>query len=298
MSDSSRDIVPVEQRAVATSVSRQITVTEKVISKIIPGTLEDIRSAIGNCQRCKLAATRNSIAFGVGNPKARLVFVGACPGAEEDESGEPFIGVGGRMQNRILAAMGLKREEVYMCYVVKCSPPDSRYPEDDEIMPCFSFLQRQLHTIKPEVIVTLGICASQTMLKTKEPISKLRGKLRKFHGIPLMPTYHPNYLLRLFREHNNFDSFWEVWEDMTQVLQLLKLPVPEKKRKMPELNNTIYQQMRPHLTAMWYEAKTDASDDRAAFKVLAKTIAALGTEAHKMKPYAMKFAQEVLNGSI
>jgi DNA polymerase len=121
----------------------------------------------------------------------------------------------------------LSREQVYICNIVKCRPPGNRDPEPDEIAACWPFLLRQLRSIGPECIVTLGKPATQTLLGTKEPISKLRGKFHDFHGTPLMPTYHPSYLLRT---GGNSDSFWDVWGDMTQVLQLLKLPVPEKQR--------------------------------------------------------------------
>jgi DNA polymerase len=191
-------------------------------------TLEHIRKSFGECQRCKLGATRKNLVFGVGNPKARLVFVGEGPGADEDLKGEPFVGRAGEVLNRLITAMGLKREDVYICNVVKCRPPGNRDPEQDEVAACSPFLLRQLRSINPEVIVALGRPASHTLLGCKELISKLRGKFRDFHGIPLMPTYHPSYLLRT---GGNSDSFWDVWSDMTQVLQLLKLPVPEKSRK-------------------------------------------------------------------
>lgn len=191
-------------------------------------TLEQIRKNLGDCQRCKLGATRKNLVFGVGNPKARLVFVGEGPGADEDEKGEPFVGRAGGVLNRLISAMGLTREEVYICNIVKCRPPGNRDPELDEVTACSPFLLRQLRSINPEVIVALGKPASHTLLACKDPISKLRGKFRDFHGIPLMPTYHPSYLLR---SGGNSDSFWDVWGDMVQVLQLLKLPVPEKNRK-------------------------------------------------------------------
>jgi len=191
-------------------------------------TLEQIRKNLGDCQRCKLGATRNKLVFGAGNPRAQLVFVGEGPGADEDQKGEPFVGDAGRILNRIISAMGLQREEVYICNVVKCRPPQNRNPEKDEIAACSPFLLRQLHSIKPEVIVALGTFAAQTVLGSKEPISRLRGKFHDFHGVPLMPTYHPSYLLR---SGGNSDSFWTVWDDMTQVLRLLKLPVPDKNRK-------------------------------------------------------------------
>jgi len=191
-------------------------------------TLEQIKKNLGPCQRCKLGATRKNLVFGVGNPKARLVFVGEGPGADEDAQGEPFVGDAGKMLNRIITAMGLTREEVYICNVVKCRPPQNRPPESDEVSTCVPFLLRQIASIKPEAIVALGSSAAQALLQTKVPISKLRGKFHDFHGIPLMPTYHPSYLLR---SGGNSDSFWSVWDDMTQVLQFLKLPVPDKSRK-------------------------------------------------------------------
>lgn len=192
--------------------------------------LEKIRTELGECQRCKLGKTRKNLVFGVGNPHARLVFVGEGPGADEDLKGEPFVGAAGQMLNRIVTAMGLKREDVYICNVVKCRPPGNRDPEQDEIAACSAFLLRQLKSIQPEVVVALGKFAAQTLLETKEPISRLRGKFRDFHDIPFMPTYHPSYLLRRQGE-GSMDAFWEVWDDMTQVLRLLKLPVPEKSRK-------------------------------------------------------------------
>jgi DNA polymerase len=191
-------------------------------------TLDQIRKSLGDCKRCKLSSSRKQIVFGVGDPQARLVFVGEGPGADEDAKGEPFVGDAGRMLNRIITAMGLQREQVYICNVVKCRPPQNRNPESNEISACSPFLLRQLLSVKPEAIVALGTFAAQTVLQTKEPISKLRGKFRDFHGIPLMPTYHPSYLLRT---GGNSASFWDVWSDMTQVLQLLGLPVPDKSRK-------------------------------------------------------------------
>ena len=190
--------------------------------------LERIRKDLGECQRCKLGKSRKNLVFGVGNPHARLVFVGEGPGADEDQQGEPFVGAAGQVLNRIIIAMGMNRADVFICNVVKCRPPGNRDPEQDEISTCSEYLLRQLRSIRPEVVVALGKFAAQTLLGAKEPISKLRGRFRDFHGIPLMPTYHPSYLLR-----NKTDSgpFWEVWEDMTQVLRLLKLPVPEKSRK-------------------------------------------------------------------
>ena len=192
--------------------------------------LEKIRRSLGDCQRCKLSAKRRNIVFGIGNPHARLVFVGEGPGADEDAQGEPFVGAAGRVLDRLISGMGLKREDVYICNVVKCRPPGNRDPETDEVAACSPFLLRQLAAVRPEVIVALGRPAAHTLLEVKEPISKLRGRFRDFHGTPLMPTYHPSFLLRKQGEGST-EAFWEVWDDMVQVLQMLKLPVPEKSRK-------------------------------------------------------------------
>lgn len=191
-------------------------------------TLEKIRKDLGECQRCPLAKTRKNLVFGVGNPRARLLFVGEGPGADEDAQGEPFVGAAGQMLNRIINGMGLKREDVYICNVVKCRPPNNRDPLVEEIEACSPFLLRQIRSVNPEVIVALGKPASHTLLGNKEPISRLRGRFRDYHGIPLMPTYHPSYLLR---SQGDSKPFWDVWDDMVQVLRLLKLPVPEKSRK-------------------------------------------------------------------
>lgn len=213
---------PSAEQGMESTVNAELNAPEK------HETLEQIRKNLGPCQRCKLGATRKNLVFGVGNPKARLVFVGEGPGADEDAQGEPFVGDAGKMLNRIIAAMELKREDVYICNVVKCRPPQNRQPESDEVATCSPFLLRQLQSVRPEAIVALGSSAAQALLQTKVPISKLRGKFHDFHGMPLMPTYHPSYLLRT---GGNSDSFWSVWDDMIQVLQLLKLPVPDKSRK-------------------------------------------------------------------
>jgi DNA polymerase len=217
-----------QQRTASADQGREGAMSEQLNAPKKHETLEQIRKDLGECQRCKLGATRKNLVFGVGNPKARLVFVGEAPGADEDAQGEPFVGDAGKMLNRIIAAMELKREDVYICNVVKSRPPQNRPPEADEISACMPFLLRQIASIKPEVIVALGTSAAHALLQTKVPISKMRGKFHDFHGIPLMPTYHPSYLLRT---GGNSDSFWSVWDDMTQVLQLLKLPVPDKSRK-------------------------------------------------------------------
>ncbi len=178
-------------------------------------TLEGIRQDLGDCRRCGLAASRTQLVYGVGNPDARLVLVGEAPGREEDLRGEPFVGEAGRLLDRILAAMGMRREDVYICNVLKCRPPNNRDPMPEEVATCEAFLVRQIAAIKPQVIVGLGRFAVHSLLKTRVPISQLRGEWQDYHGIPLMPTYHPAYLLR------NPEGKREVWEDMKAVLHLI-----------------------------------------------------------------------------
>jgi DNA polymerase len=181
-------------------------------------TLEALREAIGDCRRCKLAPHRTHLVFGVGNPHARLVFVGEGPGQEEDLQGEPFVGRAGQLLTEIITrGMRLRREDVYICNVVKCRPPGNRNPEPDEVAACEPFLRRQLELIGPEVIVALGKFAAQTLLQTKTPITKLRGRWADYHGIRLMPTFHPAYLLR------NPGDKRLVWEDIQQVMRVLGL---------------------------------------------------------------------------
>ncbi|WP_298269205.1 uracil-DNA glycosylase [Geobacter sp.] len=180
----------------------------------LPGgeTLGEIRSDLGECRRCALGAGRTTLVFGVGNPKARLLFVGEAPGREEDLRGEPFVGEAGQLLTRIIKAMGFAREEVYICNVLKCRPPGNRNPLPEEVEACSTFMLRQVRAIAPEAIVALGTFAAQALLGTKEPISKLRGVFHDYHGIPLMPTFHPAFLLR------NPERKREVWEDMKQVM--------------------------------------------------------------------------------
>jgi uracil-DNA glycosylase len=179
-------------------------------------TLDDIRRELEECRRCKLCKGRKNIVFGVGDPHARLVLVGEAPGREEDERGEPFVGEAGRLLDRILFAMGLRREEVYICNVEKCRPPNNRDPEADEIAACEPYLQRQLAVIRPQVIVALGRFSAQTLLRSQEPIGQLRGIWHEYQGSPLMATYHPAYLLR------NPIGKREVWEDMKLVQKRLR----------------------------------------------------------------------------
>ena len=176
-------------------------------------TLEDINSDLGDCQRCRLARKRNRIVFGAGHPQAKLVFVGEGPGFEEDQQGLPFVGPAGQLLTRIIEAIQLSREQVYICNVIKCRPPGNRNPTPDEIKACFSFLERQLAAIKPDFIVALGTFAAQTLLGTNTPISRLRKRFHEYNGIKVLPTYHPAYLLR------NPDKKRQVWEDMKMLMK-------------------------------------------------------------------------------
>ena len=184
--------------------------------------LQAIREDLGDCQRCKLARTRKTIVFGQGNPAARLMFVGEAPGADEDEQGLAFVGRAGQLLTKIIEAIGLTREDVYICNVLKCRPPQNRNPETDEILSCQPFLERQIEAIRPTVLVGLGKFAAQWLLKTAEPITRLRGRLGDYAAagpgapIKVMATYHPAYLLR------NPGAKKDVWEDMKVVRDLLK----------------------------------------------------------------------------
>ena len=173
---------------------------------------------IGDCQRCKLAPHRTQIVFGVGNPNADLVFVGEAPGRDEDLRGEPFVGMAGQLLTDIIVkGMKIRREDVYIANIIKCRPPQNRDPEPDEIAACEPFLKQQLTLIKPKAIVTLGKFAAQCLLKTRTPITRLRGVWADYQGIPLMPTFHPAYLLR-----NPADKRL-VWQDIQKVIAALGL---------------------------------------------------------------------------
>ena len=178
-------------------------------------TLEQIRADLGDCRRCKLAPTRTHIVFGSGSATAELMFVGEAPGADEDEQGLPFVGRAGQLLTKIIEAIGMTRDEVYICNILKCRPPGNRNPEPDEIAACQPFLFRQIATIRPRVVCALGTFGAQTLLGTREPISRLRGELVDFRGAKLMATFHPAYLLR------NPNEKRKVWEDVQKVRDYL-----------------------------------------------------------------------------
>ncbi len=178
-------------------------------------TLSGLRKFLEGCPRCKLSRTRTQIVFGQGNPKAELVFVGEAPGREEDEQGLAFVGRAGQLLTRIIEAIGRSRDDVWICNVLKCRPPENRNPEPDEVDACRPFLEEQIRLISPRAIVTLGTFAAQAVLETDEPIGRLRGRWQTMRGIRVMPTFHPAFLLR------SPDRKKDVWEDMKKVRDYL-----------------------------------------------------------------------------
>jgi len=192
--------------------------------------LNQIAKEVDACRKCELGNLRTHSVPGEGNPHADIVFVGEGPGADEDAQGRPFVGRAGQLLDRVIAAMGLKRSDVYICNIIKCRPPENRDPRPEEIISCLPFLKRQLQLIHPKIIVALGAHAAKTLLETNKPIGQLRGKFQDFYfddfspPIKLMPTFHTAYLLRNYSHENRM----RVWEDMKSVLAELGLEVPKK----------------------------------------------------------------------
>ena len=176
--------------------------------------LEIFRQQICDCSKCPLGSTRQNFVFGAGNPAAGIMFVGEAPGADEDRQGEPFVGAAGQLLNKIISAMDLRREDVYICNILKCRPPNNRDPQPDEIEQCEPFLKRQIELIQPKVICTLGRFAAQTLLRSSDSMGHMRGQSHQYEGIPLVATYHPAALLR--------NAQWKrpTWEDMKRVRQI------------------------------------------------------------------------------
>ncbi len=215
----------------ATSVPPSIPPTAPPTANMIelPGlapandTLERISADLGDCKRCRLCEARKKIVFGSGNPEARLVFVGEGPGADEDESGIPFVGRAGQLLTQMIEGTAakegipIKRSDVYICNVVKCRPPENRTPEPDEMEICGQFLFRQLSAIRPKAICALGSTAAKALLGGKDGVTKLRGNWLKWNGIPLMVTYHPSYLLRPYNQNAKRES----WEDLKKTLHFV-----------------------------------------------------------------------------
>jgi uracil-DNA glycosylase len=185
--------------------------------------LQAVRADLGDCQRCRLAQGRKNLVFGVGNPAAHLVFVGEAPGADEDAQGEPFVGKAGQLLTKMIEAMGYRREDVYICNVIKCRPPGNRNPEPDEVAACEPFLKAQLGALRPRMIVTLGKFAAQCLLRDDTPITRLRGGFRSYEGIQLMPTFHPAYLLR---DPSKKKLAWEDLKAVNAVLRRLGFEPP------------------------------------------------------------------------
>jgi uracil-DNA glycosylase len=179
--------------------------------------LRIIREDLGECTRCRLHKGRKHIVFGVGNPKADLMFVGEAPGADEDEQGEPFVGRAGQLLNNMIKAMGIRRQDVYIANIIKCRPPGNRVPERDECETCSPFLLRQIAAIQPKVIVALGAVAAKTLLALNAPMAELRGRWYDFRGVKLAVTYHPAFLLRDPRQKK------EAWKDLQRVMKELGL---------------------------------------------------------------------------
>lgn len=219
-----RWVYPAQQPAVAPAAVAAPAASARTTLPIAPPairvamareTLEQIRADLGECTRCKLHDGRKNIVFGVGNPKARLMFIGEGPGRDEDLQGEPFVGPAGQLLTKIIQAIGLEREDVYIANVVKSRPTDNRNPEPDEIAACFPFLERQIAAIQPAILVGLGNVPVKTLLGTTKGITSIRGQWQAYKGIPFMPTFHPSYLLR--QEDDDRTAKRQVWDDMQEV---------------------------------------------------------------------------------
>jgi DNA polymerase len=196
-------------------LSSDPNILKSINPSFLAQSLDDVRAELGDCTRCKLSQSRTNIVFGEGDPGAKLMFIGEGPGYDEDIQGRPFVGRAGQLLAKIIEAIGLNRCQVYIANIVKCRPPNNRAPVEDEIGTCFPFLDKQIEVIRPKIIVTLGSVATQSLLDTKSPISRIRGKFHDYKGIRVMPTYHPAYLLR------NPEMKRPLWEDMKMVIKLL-----------------------------------------------------------------------------
>ncbi len=189
--------------------------------------LEAIDERVRQCRDCPLCEGRTNTVFGVGDPCARLMFVGEGPGYDEDRLGEPFVGKAGQLLDKMIAAMGLDRSRVYIANIVKCRPPGNRTPEAGEMATCFPYLREQIEIVQPEVLCTLGNTPARALLQTTTPISRLRGRFQEYAGVPVMPTFHPAYLLR------NEGAKAKVWDDLKMIMGRLKLPLPAARRRKP-----------------------------------------------------------------
>jgi len=206
------------------------SITEANKMKKAAGELEQIAQEVKDCRKCSLSETRTNAVPGEGNASAGIMFIGEAPGADEDAKGRPFVGRAGQLLDRIITAMGLTRQDVFIGNILKCRPPGNRDPRPEEVISCLPFLERQIEVIQPEIIVALGAHAARTLLETSKPIGQLRGRFHDYclgmagKPVKLMATYHPAYLLRNYSR----DTRAKVWEDMKKVLTELDLPVPQK----------------------------------------------------------------------
>lgn len=214
-----KDLIKILQQRLETERSFGISEIPKITPAAIDKkqALDTLENEFKHCVLCGLSESRTQVVFGSGNPQAELLFVGEAPGFDEDQQGKPFVGLAGQLLTKIIAAMKLKREEVYIANCLKCRPPNNRSPLPSEIATCKPILLRQIEIIQPKVICTLGKFATQTLLKTQEPISRLRGQFFEWNGIQVMPTFHPAYLLR-----NPTDKKL-VWEDMQKIMKVMGL---------------------------------------------------------------------------
>jgi uracil-DNA glycosylase family 4 len=221
----SRDEMTPKNKAAVAVVEDELFVVPKPEAEAAdpPVALRLIREDLGDCTRCRLHQQgRKQIVFGVGNPRAELMFIGEAPGADEDQQGEPFVGRAGQLLNNMIKAMGIRREDVYIANIIKCRPPGNRTPERDECETCSPFLMRQIAAIKPKAIVALGAVAAKTLLAINAPMSEFRGRWFDFRGTKLAVTYHPAFLLRDPRQKK------ETWKDLQMVMKELGLAVPVK----------------------------------------------------------------------
>ena len=222
VADFRRSLTDLERQGTLAVGAAPLPITPPVEGEPEPGasitrrTLAVVRDELGDCKRCKLSSTRKEIVFGVGSESAELMFIGEAPGAEEDRTGEPFVGRAGQLLDKMINAMGWTRQTVFIANVLKCRPPNNRDPQPDEVEQCEPFLARQIEAIRPRLIVTLGKPAAHLVLKTRAPISALRGRFQRYRGIPVMPTFHPAYLLRSPERKR------DTWNDLRKVIGELR----------------------------------------------------------------------------
>jgi DNA polymerase len=216
------------EESLAQAPSKPVWQPNPLSAEEVQAKLDELRQEIGDCTRCRLHTGRNNLVFGAGSPKATLLFAGEGPGRDEDRTGKPFVGRAGHLLDKIIEAMGLKREDTYICNVIKCRPPENRTPQDDEMRTCGIFLARQIEIIRPRHIVCLGSTAAKYLLQINQAMGKIRGRFFEHSsGARILPTYHPAYLLR------NAKAKKLVWEDLQKVMGEIKQPVEEDPNPPP-----------------------------------------------------------------